>query len=266
MNRQEFLNELDKLLQDISEEDRTEALQYYNDYFEDAGVENEQNVTRELESPEKVAAIIKEDLRNDSIREKGEFTEKGYQNPSFEHQDNKVANIDRLDNKQDQDSTQWSGQNQDNTQQSYHGYTQNNAYGQTNQQKKEPEYVYEYTKIPKWLFIVGLILFIPVGIPVLASIFGITVGILGATFGILVGFGAASLGLFVSGIALLVFGVAKLFIVPLLGLFCCGAGLVLIGVAALFAVVTRLAAKIFPIVINGMIGICKLPFRRKVMA
>ena len=59
MNRIEFMAELSRLLEGIPEEDRLDALNYYNDYFDDAGSENEQNVIEELESPEKVAMKIK---------------------------------------------------------------------------------------------------------------------------------------------------------------------------------------------------------------
>ena len=61
MNRVEFMETLSRLLQDIPEEDRIDALKYYNDYFDDAGSENEQNVIEELESPESgnVSASLK---------------------------------------------------------------------------------------------------------------------------------------------------------------------------------------------------------------
>lgn len=41
MNRLEFMRRLEALLSDISQSEREEALQYYNDYLNDAGVENE---------------------------------------------------------------------------------------------------------------------------------------------------------------------------------------------------------------------------------
>ena len=66
---------LSRLLQDIPEEDRIDALKYYNDYFDDAGSENEQNVIEELESPEKVAMKIKAD-REDTEDGKEGGTEK----------------------------------------------------------------------------------------------------------------------------------------------------------------------------------------------
>ena len=37
MNRAQFMKQLEKLLSDISEEERKEALDYYESYFDDAG-------------------------------------------------------------------------------------------------------------------------------------------------------------------------------------------------------------------------------------
>ena len=37
MNRAQFMEQLKKLLSDISEEERQEALDYYESYFDDAG-------------------------------------------------------------------------------------------------------------------------------------------------------------------------------------------------------------------------------------
>lgn len=84
MNRNEFMAKLEEQLADISKEEREEALQYYRDYFEDAGAEHEMDVIRELGSPEKVAATIKADLKcdigadTDNGESDGEYTELGY--------------------------------------------------------------------------------------------------------------------------------------------------------------------------------------------
>lgn len=61
MNREEFLNELAELLCDISETERTEALQYYREYFEDANMPDEE-VIRQLGSASSVANSIREEL------------------------------------------------------------------------------------------------------------------------------------------------------------------------------------------------------------
>ena len=62
MDRLEFMNQLESLLRDIPVTEREEALQYYNDYFDEAGPENEARVIRELGSPQKVASTIKDEL------------------------------------------------------------------------------------------------------------------------------------------------------------------------------------------------------------
>lgn len=62
MNRTEFMNQLEILLQNISAGEKEEALQYYNDYFDDAGAENEQSVIEALGNPARVAENIRREL------------------------------------------------------------------------------------------------------------------------------------------------------------------------------------------------------------
>ena len=62
MNRVEYMTRLAAMLQDIPVEERQEAMKYYNDYFDEAGEENEEKVAAELDSPEKVAAVIKAEI------------------------------------------------------------------------------------------------------------------------------------------------------------------------------------------------------------
>ena len=58
MNRVEFMNRLEQLLQNLPEDEKREAMRYYNDYFDDAGEEREYEVIQELGSPEQVARNI----------------------------------------------------------------------------------------------------------------------------------------------------------------------------------------------------------------
>lgn len=62
MRKDEFLIRLEQLLYDIPKEERDEALEYYRNYFDDAGIENEAAVLEELGSPQKVAAGIREGI------------------------------------------------------------------------------------------------------------------------------------------------------------------------------------------------------------
>lgn len=82
MNREEYLRRLSYLLQDLPEEEYREALEYYEDYFDEAGPQREQEVIRELGKPERIAAMIR-----DSVKEKDgdwEYTEEGYYNRRYD--------------------------------------------------------------------------------------------------------------------------------------------------------------------------------------
>ena len=58
MNRIEFIAELKVRLQKLPYDEINEAIEYYEEYFDDAGEENEQVVIAELVSPSAVAAQI----------------------------------------------------------------------------------------------------------------------------------------------------------------------------------------------------------------
>ena len=59
MNRDTFMKELEYLLQDMNEEEKEDALQYYKDYLDEAGPEREEAVIKEFGSPERIASIIR---------------------------------------------------------------------------------------------------------------------------------------------------------------------------------------------------------------
>ena len=82
MSRDEFMRELEYLLSDIPDEEKADAIGYYRDYLEEAGPENEENVIREFESPERIAAIIRSDISG-NLKDGGEFTETGYRDERF---------------------------------------------------------------------------------------------------------------------------------------------------------------------------------------
>ena len=84
---------LDELLADITQAEKDEALSYYEEYFEDAGEENEEEVIQSLGSPEKVAATIKAGL-SENAQEEGEFSETGYTNSYYEVKD-EVATVNK---------------------------------------------------------------------------------------------------------------------------------------------------------------------------
>lgn len=80
MNRQEFMKRLEELLRGIPASEREDALAYYNDYFDEAGAENEAQVIRELGSPEAVAENILADVHQDATQ----HTRQDYSSPEPE--------------------------------------------------------------------------------------------------------------------------------------------------------------------------------------
>ncbi|MGO5028036.1 DUF1700 domain-containing protein [Candidatus Agathobaculum pullicola] len=63
MNRTEYMAALRRALSVLPEEERASALRYYEEYFDDAGPENEEKVIADLGAPEKVAGQILADYR-----------------------------------------------------------------------------------------------------------------------------------------------------------------------------------------------------------
>ena len=69
MTRQEFMTELAARLRRLPKEDLKAALQYYEEYFDEAGSQNEQEVIRELRSPAHVAAKVLSDYAVYAVKE-----------------------------------------------------------------------------------------------------------------------------------------------------------------------------------------------------
>lgn len=296
MSRIEFLEKLESLLSDIPSDEREEALQYYMNYFEDAGEENEEEVIKELGSPEQVAAIIKADLNGNYTKpeDRGYFTESGYQdailmdekyeivgsgsmkdteehmaeenlpqdqkeylNEHFAAQQNTGYYYEQAQYQKHGGNNQQSGKQQSEYQQ---GGNQQNGYQPNENDYKQKQYK-RNTKIG-WIILL-CILAIPVGIPAIATAFGFAVAILGTILALFVGFGVAGLTMMGVGTALIIAGIIKLGI-PFIGFLLCGIGLLSLGTGMLLVMLTAFIGKtIFPAIIRGIVKVCKLPFENR---
>lgn len=58
MTRTDYLNQLNKYLKRLPQKDYEEAMEYFIQYFDEAGVENEEAVIKELGSPKEAASDI----------------------------------------------------------------------------------------------------------------------------------------------------------------------------------------------------------------
>ena len=121
MNRAEFMSRLAALLQDVPLAEREEALQYYNDYFDDAGEGNEESTIASLGSPEEIAKSIKAGLTDG--QNAGEFTESGFY--SYEQRSkNQVMSTEQM-----QGANQGGGQNRQGDTYGTQGNAGGNDYG-----------------------------------------------------------------------------------------------------------------------------------------
>ena len=236
MIREDFMDRLAFLLQDLDDADRDEALQYYNDYFEDAGEENEAQVIRELKSPERVAAIIKDGLKAEA-REHGAYTDAGYADERFEEK-RMPGFYQQAEREEDGDK---------------YYYTEA-APGK--KKKKSPW---------KVILIIALCL---CGIPVFAPL---ALAVIVFVLALILGAAAVVLGLAVSGVAIVIAGfvalargIAKLILVPVAGALLCGVALLIIAVGILVTwLIWTLFCKVASPMMNGLIRILKKPFERK---
>lgn len=157
MNKYDFMIRLAQLLDDIPQDEKEAAMEYYENYFEDAGVLNERAVLEELGSPEKIAASIKKDLFGE-----GEATQQAthsYYGRSAQNNEYKQSYPNSY-NKQPSQTNYYgqTSQNSYNKQTSHNSYngqssqnsynkqsSQNDYYGQTSQNsynKQSSQYDY----------------------------------------------------------------------------------------------------------------------------
>lgn len=264
MNRKEFLERLEVLLAVIPEEERQEALHFYQDYFEDAGEENEDQVIHELGSPEKVAALIKADLLEDGS-DNGEFTENGYSDSRFEQRADPVPRPNRY-KRAEGGYTYHSTQGQQSYRSgSYENNTRgNDSYG-TDGQYQEPPRTSKTLKII--LVILIAIAVVPFAWPILLGIVGLVIGLVCAAFGLFAGLVVGAAVLMILGISIFILGLTKIFATLPVAFLTSGTGLIMfvIGLIATVAAV-KLCMVMYPAIFRGIVNICRWPFHRKAVS
>lgn len=252
MSRWEFMRQLEELLSDISPYEREEALQYYNDYFNDAGRENEQSVIEALGSPGQVADIVKEGLAENGNR--GEFTEKGFTSGTGKRQNEIIKSTGFADAGKE---TEGRASNEE-----------ERAFGKA-AYKPEPEKSSQPQKegMPAWeivLIVIGCILLSPAIIGLAGSIFGAVCAVIMSLFGIVLGFGVATIVCFVVAAALIIAGVACAIVAPLKAIGLVGGGLICIAVGILcMLVIVFTAGWCIPGICKGISYIFKNIFGKK---
>lgn len=287
MNRTEYMCKLASLLQDVPEEERVAAMQYYNGYFDDAGEENEQQVMKELGDPEQVAAEIRaglrrhpEDARDEGFRQTEEssgadsFRRDGErQSADGKRQAGDRQSAENGQNRREAGGWQGAGSGQEaygwqkaGNGQSADGRSDSGDSGYAQYGRQEPEKKKPWTS--KWVIGILVVLIIlvaaPVGIPVVLGILGVLLGLVAAAFGIFFALVVAAAAIALAGVVAFLAGIAVLIASPAHGLMLMGGGMIL---AAVGAVATVAAVRLCRIVLPGMfrfvVELCRKPFHRK---
>ena len=244
MSRKEFMEQLERLLRELPEQERREALEYYDGYFDDAGEEQEAAVIQELGSPGKVAAMILADLKGTHQETYGEYTEYGYSDQRFDSR-NMPENPQAVYEEEQEKSRQQQENNWDgtryydagSTEHRYHGPFEHTGSGNTGsgygKQGKYPR-----KKGSMWILIVILII---LGSPVWGGIgLGLLGGLLGLVLGLLglfIGLAAGGAGMVIGGIVMLVWTFLVQFSSPATAVASAGGAFLLTALGLLFLTV-----------------------------
>ena len=210
MSRDEFMRELEYLLQDIPEKEKADAIEYYRDYLEEAGPEHEEEVIREFGSPERIAAIIRSDISGD-LKDGGEFTDHGYQDERFKDPNYQMAK--RFDLPEVSD------------------YKENSDYKEKHERKGG------FSRSGRRRNIILWIILIIVASPLLSGIGGVLAGLVSVLFGLLVtavvGVGAITIVLLAAGAVMVPAGFVSMAIHPISGILLLGLGILFLGLGLL---------------------------------
>ncbi|MBH1940154.1 hypothetical protein I5677_04500 [Mobilitalea sibirica] len=216
---------------------------------------------KELGSPQRIAAIIKADLNNNTSDpdSRGYFTEKGYQDTVYVDEKYEIVDVVEQPN---QKNTKDNTNQKQSHEKEYSSETKTYTAADNTQNKSSK------TNLP--LIILIALFTSPIWIPLFLSLFGVgigvTIAVVATIFSLFFGFGLAGLCMMGAGIALFIVGIIKLG-VPLIGLLLCGAGLLVFGLGMLFVLLSAVIFKALPAIFRGFINLCRLPFKnRSVMA
>lgn len=236
MTRAEYMRQLENLLKGVPDAEKEEALQYYNDYFDDASDKEDDDIIKSLGSPEELAESIKAGLTDDGNQ--GMFTEEGF--VARESKREELGSFTGMD--------------------TFFGYSNSGKSGHeesdTTKIKEIPEEDKNKSNNNFWLIVILGIMAAPIILSILGTVFGIVTGIIGGIIGLVCGFIGLVIGLVVASVSLLIVGVLAISQTGLLsGLCLIGAGLICTA-ASIFSIwlcglMLNLAKKAIPYVWNA---------------
>ena len=240
MNKETYLQELRKALKVLPQTDRDEAIEFYEEYFDDAGIENEAKVIEELGDPKVLGKKILIDVVDRQYAPAGEVQEDPMMAASQQ-------NYQQIPQETLQENGAVPGSQQGYGQQGF----QQGAPMPEVQPKKEPSSGLTALKI-----VLAALFAIPLS-PVIFALLIVTcvlIFVIFVTFGSLV---LAGIGVMIGGFVTAIAGIIAFFVSPVGGMIVLGSGLACFG-AGLFMVIgfvalMRLVAKALASLFGGIV-------------
>ncbi len=270
-NKAEFLEALGKLLNSLPPDEQREAMEYYQNYFEDAGTEQEQRVLATLGSPESVAKAIlgSQDQESGWAEDQSEKFHADLPNNAAEQPEEHVSpasqtSVEPFGVVEEGEFRELSPQEKE--------------YGEEekkSQQQSLPEENPEQTKqqqtqrptasstVSDWVVPVVIICTFPIWFSLAIVLFSVALAIVCVFFFFVLVLFLLSLAFAAGAVFSFVAGGMAMGSSFGTGLFGLGAGLFLLGLTVLsFWLWVRFTFSLVPTMVRGVVDLCKLPFQK----
>ncbi|MBR5040008.1 MAG: DUF1700 domain-containing protein [Clostridiales bacterium] len=226
MNKETYLQELRKGLKILPQYDRDEAVEFYEEYFDEAGIENEAKVIEELGEPKILAKKILVDVVDRKYEETMAATKEDYSSQ------NAMAVVPAptasgFDPNAAAGATATAGA-------AYGAQAETLPPVQPQAQKEEKKND-QPSALKTLLIVLAAIFALPLS-PVIFALLIVVSVLVFVAFVVLISFLIAGIAMFAAAIGTLVFGLIALFINPIAGMCVLGSGLTVFGLGIFFII------------------------------
>jgi len=251
MTKNEFLAQLEYRLRVLPENERRDAVEYYEGYIDDAA-EDEASAIEHLGPPAEVAAKIIAEI---AVGGSGPYAEGGRDSSGAYAEGGRNGSGPYAEGGRDGSGAYAGsgGEGADAGSRAYPGAESrayagggSRAYAGNGGRAREPEPAKGQGRrsgLPMAWTVILAIFAVPIGLPLAVAAASVAFAMLAVVLSLLAAFGATAFGLVVGGAASVIVGIVALFSNPLLAMMILGAALAVLGFGVLFAKLTAVLAE-----------------------
>lgn len=211
MTREKFMEKLSAELNFLPSDEKENAIRFYEEYFDEAGAENEKEVISELGSPKSVAKkILKEtklqydNFENDILKNNNY---KYLDDKNYKNEINNILNVPAEEQKSDENIIATASEEiKLNTDSLYSEILNDNKSKENKENEQEKSRENKKFKKNKWLWIILFFCAFPFIISIVSALFGVFAGAVGVAVSIIAVIFAIFIGSIAVGVALLICG------------------------------------------------------------